>query len=220
MRNTILFIIFLIIIFVINILFYFISDDYRYFLKDLKNKNNISEVVEVKNDKPLNLETDDTIEVVKVSDQNEEVFVDSSEKVVELKKDINLWQNYKEIISLFNNIYDLKELELNTNLFDITDEYPDNFMEYYSKDMTLYLFPTKSYSEVNDIFTVLQGELPFEINEINNFWDNSFYINLNEDIDDGFIRLVISNRWIVFWLKIKKNEYNLVKEKLNTLRNN
>jgi hypothetical protein len=67
---------------------------------------------------------------------------------------------------------------------------------------------------------VLEKELPLKVNEINNFWDNSFYINLNEDINDKFIRLVISNKWIAFWLKIKKNEYNQVKEKLNTLRNN
>jgi hypothetical protein len=53
---------------------------------------------------------------------------------------------------------------------------------------------------------------------LNNFWDNSFYINLNKDIEDRFIRLVISNKWVVFWLKIKKTEYNFVKEKLDLLK--
>jgi hypothetical protein len=66
----------------------------------------------------------------------------------------------------------------------------------------------------------LEYELPFTINEINNFWDKSFYINLNSDINDNIVRIVITNNWIVFWLKIKKNEYNLVKEKLNTLKIN
>jgi hypothetical protein len=60
-------------------------------------------------------------------------------------------------------------LELNSNLFDITDEYPDNYFEYYSKDLTLYLFPTKTYKEVYDIFSILKDELPYNINEINNF---------------------------------------------------
>jgi hypothetical protein len=40
---------------------------------------------------------------------------------------------------------------------------------------------------------------------------------LNKDIEDRFIRLVIWNKGIVFWLKIKKSEYNLVKEKLKKL---
>jgi hypothetical protein len=55
---------------------------------------------------------------------------------------------------------------------------------------------------------------------LNNFWDNSFYINLNDDINDNIVRIVVSNKWVVFWLKMKKNEYNLIKEKLNTLRPN
>ena len=70
-------------------------------------------------------------------------------------------------------------------------------------------------SVLYDIFSVLSDELPFSIKEVNNFWNNSFYINLNNDIEDRFIRLVISNKGIVFWLKIKKTEYDLVKQKLN-----
>lgn len=216
MRNTILFIIFLILSFVINIIFYYVSDDYRLFLKNLKNEDNLSEEIDLSN---VSDENDKSLEIIKSSDKNENIFKDDWEKTITLRKDVNLWKNYKEIISLFT-LYDLKELELNTNLFDLTDEYPDNFIEFYSKNLTLYLFPTKTYEEINDIFSILETELPFKVNEINNFWDNSFYINLNEDIDDKFIRMIISNKWVVFWLKIKKNEYNLIKEKLNTLRTN
>lgn len=217
MRNAILFIVFLIFSFIINIIFYYVSDDYRLFLKNLKNEDNVSEQILLNvND---NFSSDKTLEVIKKSNENEKIFVETWEENIEIRKEIKLWKNYKEIISLFS-IYDLKELELNTNLFDITDEYPDNFIEYYSKNLTLYLFPTKNYNELLDIFSVLEAELPFIIGEVNNFWDNSFYINLENDIDDNFIRILISNKWIVFWLKIKKNEYNLVKEKLNTLRNN
>ncbi|MDR3150867.1 MAG: hypothetical protein LBU14_04670 [Candidatus Peribacteria bacterium] len=60
-------------------------------------------------------------------------------------------------------------MEINTTLFDITTEYPDNYLEYYSKELTLYFFPTKKYSEVYDIFDTLRHELPFTINETNNF---------------------------------------------------
>jgi len=51
----------------------------------------------------------------------------------------------------------------------LTDEYPDNYFEYYSKDLTLYLFPTKNYNDIKGIFNVLSYDLPFSINEINNF---------------------------------------------------
>ncbi|MDP2396498.1 MAG: hypothetical protein Q8S84_07630 [bacterium] len=71
-------------------------------------------------------------------------------------------------MELFSS-YSINKLHVNSYLFDITDEYPDNYYEYYSKDLTLYLFPTKTYKEVFDIFSVLSTELPFKINEVNNF---------------------------------------------------
>lgn len=220
MRKVIAFIIFIIIIFGVNLIFYFLSEDYRFFLKKIKDKDDVVYMEEkVYND---NLETIDLDvaeqELVEVSKENEEIFdMDDDSWKIELKNEVTLWKNYMDIVNLFS-IYKLNRLEINTNLFDLTDEYPDNYFEYYSKDLTLYLFPTKDYSELYDIFSVLSDELPFIINEVNNFWDKSFYVNLDKDIDDRFIRLVISNKWVVFWIKIKKTEYDLVKEKLNKLQ--
>ncbi len=223
MRNTILFIIFLIFSFLINVIFYYLSDDYRVFLKKLKNEEIIIEEKPsfINNDFTKKDETniDENIEIVKPDNENNIIFNKLDDNKVEIKSNVILWKNYIDILDLFTN-YDLQELELNTNLFDITSEYPDNYLEYYSKDLTLYFFPTKNYKDVYDIFSVLEYELPFKINELNNYWDNSFFINLNQDINDSFIRIVISNKWVVFWLKIKKNEYNQIKEKLNTLRTN
>lgn len=223
MRKIIGFIIFLIIIFVVNLVFYFLSDDYRFFLKKIKDTNQVVYLEDkVINDEVAISKEEEKIlewaEVVEASTKNEEIFEtkeDSWNKV--LKNEVTLWKNYQTIIKLFS-IYDLNKLEMNSNLFDLTDEYPDNYFEYYSKDLILYLFPTKTYSEIYDIFSVLDDELPFTINEVNNFWDNSFYINLNENIEDRFVRLIISNKWVVFGLKIKKTEYNLVKDKLNSLK--
>ena len=75
----------------------------------------------------------------------------------------------------------------------------------------MYFFTTKTYTQIYDIFDYLQLDWPFTINEINNFWENSFYINLNEEVNDNFIRLVISENWITYWLKIKSSEYENVK---------
>jgi hypothetical protein len=60
----------------------------------------------------------------------------------------------------------------------------------------------------------LTYDSPFTVNKIDNFWNSSFYINLNDDIQDNYVRLVINYKWVVFGLKIKKSEYNTIKEHL------
>ena len=53
---------------------------------------------------------------------------------------------------------------------------------------------------------------------MNNFWEKSFYINFNKDVNDA-VRMVILHKWIVFWLKVDKNEYSKIKQRLQNLRN-
>jgi hypothetical protein len=65
--------------------------------------------------------------------------------------------------------YGLKEIEINSTLFELIDEYPDHYIEYYSKELTIYFFTTKTYKQVYEIFNYLQDSLPFSINEVNNF---------------------------------------------------
>ena len=132
----------------------------------------------------------------------------------EIKKEIILWSNYRKVLNLFKSKYDLKEIEINSTLFELTDEYPDHYIEFYSKELTIYFFTTKTYNQVYEIFNYLQDSLPFSVNEINNFWEKSFYINLREDMEDNYIRIVISKNGVDFWLKIKNDEYNKVKELL------
>jgi len=233
MRNLILFLIFLILSFSVNILFYYVSDDYRNFLKQIKNDDNIETSINYQenseNEYNSSTWTIDSVDT-EIDVKTEEEDLNNLDLENELNKEeldvediptseIVLWQNYNEILDLFKS-YDLTRMEVNANLFDLTNEYPDEYLEYYSKDLTLYFFTTKRYTDLKDIFNVLSEELPFNINEINNFWDNSFFINLEDDIDDNIVRIVIWNNWVVFWLKIRKNDYNLVKEKLNTLRTN
>lgn len=221
MRKVIVFIIFLIIIFIVNIWFYFLSEDYRTFLKELKDKDNTVDLQEKSfSDSLANEKIPDVKDVkIETSNKNDKKVTNKVWSwTTEQKNEVALWKNYLDIIDLFSS-YGISKLYVNSSLFDVTDEYPDNYFEYYSKDLTLYLFPTKTYTDVHDIFSVLTSEQPFTIKEVNNFWEKSFYINLNNDIEDRFIRMVISNKWIVFWLKIKKTDYGLVKQKLNSLKN-
>jgi len=192
---------FLIIVFILNIITYYISEDYNFFIKKIKNSN---EIVYTKTNKI-----------------NDEIIIPTTWNVVKKNKittkEIVLWKNYTDIINAFSK-YKMKKLKVETSLFDLTDEYPDNYYEYYSKELTIYLFTTKSYEEVKDIIKVISYEVPYEINEVNNFLDKSFYINLKKEIKDNNIRLVVSKKNITFWLKIKKNVYNDIKKILNKMK--
>lgn len=222
MRNLIIFVVFLIISFFINVVFYYVSPEYKDFIKNFKEEKILkteNEDIEEKTDPwTVLVEEDESMWLVKNDNKNNEIFdkINELTNKVQIKENVVLWKNYRDILSLFSS-YNLQELEINTSLFDVTTEYPDNYIEYYSKELTLYFFPTKTYSQVYDIFKVLEYELPFNVNSVNNFWDKSFYINLDNDINDNIIRIVISYKWISFWIKTKKNEYSLIKEKLNSL---
>lgn len=198
-------------VFLINTIFYFVSDDYENFLRDLKysspSEQNTSIVPRgpgiASLDVPLNL--DNTADNILV----EEIIIPWVSETI-----LGKW--YRDIIDRFQ-IFNLKPLELNTNLFDITNQYPESYFEYYSKDVTLYLFPSKGYPSMLDFFTYLSGEQPYTIKEINNFWSRSFYINLDPVIADRFVRIIIEKKWIVFGIKIHTSQYATVKEILHSL---
>jgi len=220
MKLSLKFLFFFLAIFLLNILFYFVSSDYRFFVTHLKHSDNeamvdslIEEYSAPHSDSHIVKMKDSELWLSEQEEESNEVK-QKEEKKVPIKRQIVLWKKYKEVLNLFTSEYVLKKIEVNSSLFELTWEYPDYYYEYYSKDLTLYLFPTRTYREVFDIFDYLSGNLPFTLNEINNFWDNSFYINLREDVEDNFVRLVISDDAVTFWLKIKKDEYNRVKNLL------
>lgn len=217
MKNIILFILFLVGIFILNIAFYYSSESYRDFLKRVKTES--SKEVNIEEEFIKNEELWSYFSWKIEEKEIKEVEKEKIEEKQEIKEEVKLGAWYQNILKLFSE-YDLSMLPVSKNLFDLTNEYPEPYYEYYSSKLTLYFFTSKTYNQVYDIFSVLQGELPFKVNQANNFWEKSFYINLEEDINDG-IRVVISNNWIVFWLKIDKDEYyNSIKQKLQNLRNN
>ena len=135
---------------------------------------------------------------------------------IDAREELKLTNIEKKILESFN-WYDLKEVDLHPRLFDLTWEYPDEYFEYYAKDINLYFFWNKSYSDLVDIFTVLTYELPFSVNEVNNFWSKSFYINLDELFEDEYIRIVLEKSNRTFWLKIKKQLYEKIKNDLSVV---
>lgn len=163
----------------------------------------------------------DTSEAIDDKDALEEKLqtIIKQEEEKQVEQEIYLWKEYLKVLDLFNK-YETYKIKIHTSLFDLTNEYPNDYFEYYSEQVTLYFFPIGSYDKMYEIFNVLTYDLPFTINEVNNFGEKSFYINLDKEVEDNYTRLVISNRWILFWLKIHKDEYNNIKDILtNKLEN-
>ncbi len=238
MNKSIILVSGILLLFLLNITLYSQSENYRFFVKKIKNKDQVvySENKNISDDSKdqNNVEQSNIQEVIveEVSIEERQILqeatiisrwweennIDSAPEIIsdntQASSQVVLGKNYTDILNKFSD-YNLGKLELRSNLFDVTDEYPDDYYEYYSKDLILYIFPTKTYSEMLDIFKV-QPNLPLEINEVNNFGDNSFYINL-VPVDEKHVRLVVSHKSSLFWLKIKKDEYTKVKQILNNL---
>jgi len=74
MRKVIAFIIFVIIIFGVNLIFYFLSSDYRFFLKKIKENDDVVYMEEkAYNDKLKTIDIDKH-QLVEVSKENEKIF--------------------------------------------------------------------------------------------------------------------------------------------------
>jgi hypothetical protein len=116
----------------------------------------------------------------------------------------------KEILQKFS-AFNLVELQSHWVLLDVNDEYPDNFFEYYTPNLTLVFFPTKSYEEVREIFEIVSDEWIFTINEVDNFWEESFYVNLDTSYDDWSVRIVFTKNNRSFWLKFPVSQYRRIK---------
>ncbi len=122
----------------------------------------------------------------------------------------------QEIIAGFQDAwFEILEKEDKDDLLDIAREYPDDYIQYGNNSFDLYILATRSFDEVDDIFTVLEYEMPYTLNKTNSFWEKSFFINL--DRPDEKVRFIFQYKWEVYWVKVRSPNYNAVKSILNTL---
>lgn len=212
--------------FILNIWLYYTSENYRSFLKNIKEDNVVKEVSDnyeiKKEDIKVNLEVDLESELNNniITDKENGSLLRSdfwTAKInVEKKEDweIILSDFAKTFLTKFIK-YNLIELKSHSSLMDITSEYPDNYFEFYDSNLTIYFFPTKNYNEVREIFEIESDWKFFKVKELDNFWEESFYINLWKSFDDGFIRIILLKDNNVIWIKVSKSEYNEIKILLN-----
>lgn len=195
MQKRLYIILFLSFIFILNLVIYYSSSDYRFFLKKLKYWND--EIIHT-DTKPL---TDDyiirnevPIETISNKENSLDYILDDTDKV------------FVNFLS-----WSLVQKSVNESmLFSITEEYPDKYLLYKWEDLDLYFFWNKSLDSMYDFFDVLSYDNPFTLKKFKIYGNKSFFINL--DKSDLYVRLIMEYKNHSFGFKIKKSKYNLVKD--------
>ena len=207
------------------------NEEYRFFVQKIKYQNEyVSSSNIVLDDSPItHSERQEILEVIGSEIWDTSISVTALEflESISSSRDISNMDTrtqelvesdeFRELVTLLGN-YWLEAINPNEFLFWITSEYPDPYIEWFSPELILYSFPTKNFRNLFDIFDVLAYELPISLNSVNNFWTQSFFINMNEGWEDDFVRIVFEYENEVFWLKIKNLHYNEVRNALNVLR--
>lgn len=159
----------------------------------------------------------DSVSQVAVAEEDKETQIE--ETIID---DINFsWELRftivsEEIVSKFQESwFELLEKEERDDLLDVAREYPDDYIQYGNNNFDLYILSTRTYSQVENLFRVLEDEMPFTLNKTDSFWESSFFINL--DRPDQKVRFVFEYKWEVYWVKVRTPNYNAVRSVLNTL---
>lgn len=221
------------VLFVWNIGLYQYNEDYRFLLKKFKYKEDAQVIEDAQINDDYTLWEIDVGNTIKSSTGGNQVLTQLDETAKEdyksftgadlVKKNpqneeqLELSTEGKKLLELIGE-GKITRVENHASLFDMTTEYPDNYLEYSSEDLTMYFFPTKSYDQIIDIFYAISQGLPFSLNKNDAFGEKSFYINISKDFQDEYVRLVVLYKKEVFWLKIKKDYYNDVKKSLMLLK--
>ncbi|MDD5213049.1 MAG: hypothetical protein PHG82_01355 [Candidatus Gracilibacteria bacterium] len=199
MQKRLYIIIFLSILFILNLLVYYTSSDYRFFLKKLKygsdeliytDSRPLSDEYVIRNNVP--------IETMSSSGSSKDTSVD-----------YKLDDTDKEFISYFSGSV-VEKAVVENSLFAITEEYPDKYTFYKGENIDMYFFGIKSFDSMYDFFDVLSYDNPISLKKFKLNEKKSFFINL--DKSDSNVRFVLEYKNHCYGFKIKKSQYNLVKD--------
>lgn len=216
----------LLFILVINIVFYNSNESYNSFVRNLKYGSETPETQIVINDdygyyspSPENVTyINKDEETGSINDISIESNILSEIEIIP-EADENTIYMQDDDIKVLNRFapYNLKRLFEHGSLFDLTTEYPDDYFEYLGGDISIYFFVTKSYENVKEVFEAISYTLPFSIKEVTLSEKRAFFLNLEQNFSDDYIRLVVEYKKRVFWLKIKKTMYNEIKNLIQTI---
>lgn len=201
---------------VLNIAIYFLSSDYRFYVKKLKywelpveENQIITDNYSIENSKNCDCSNNENVL------SNTWVLTSSWELTWTWESTASTW--WIETLSNYFSwiVFTPKTYDEYFKIFDITDEYINKYETYVSENIEIYYFPESNFDELYGFFETISFEFPITLNRLNNFWQRSFYVNKKEN--DDFVRLVIKYDNKIFWLKIKNNYYNEARKILNQL---
>lgn len=194
MRELVIIFASLVLIFLLNIMLFIVSPYYKEKILTLKywflpektqNINEVSEPEVVKkdenteNNKPI--ETKKPIKSEEIGVINETINIENQEDAWE-KPNLDLPKIYlpNSVESDFLNKFDtffLSKQEKYTPLLWLFRDYPVKYWLFSSSSLEIYTFWENQYDYVLNYLKEKQNQAFWEVNEVNNFWDKSFYFN-------------------------------------------
>lgn len=226
MKKIVYLIVIISLTFLFNIVLYYFSDNYSFFLKNIKygddiisnDSKNITDdyLLETKN----LCECDCIKENLEIPKENQTPIIQELIEVPEIIETKDSSLDIQKVLSKFLEFYTLEEKIYDEyyQIFDITDEYPRKYVSYFWENLEIYFFTWSEFEQIYNMFNFLTTEISiknkFSLNKTDTFWKKSFFINLENP--DDFVRIVVDDWNILFWLKVKKSYYNDVK---NILKN-
>ncbi len=242
MKKIIYWFLFLFVIFLLNVAWYFFSENYRFLLKKIKHWDNYvmqdDETLKDLNFSDEEIQKTNnwtwTCDCSKsqciLEDSSSWVFNKVSTWTTQLQDLENIqksnttnalsWEVLSDELTyswIINQVkekfswYDFKYKPYwdDYMMFGFTDEYPNKYLTYNAWKFEIYFFVDDNFDKVYDFFELLSKDLNFEVKKTNNFWNRSFYINTT---DAKFIKVIVKSWDKLFWLNIKKQYYNEVKD--------
>lgn len=188
-----------------------------------KNPDNIILIDKLEDDNTSSSDWSLNNNINKISEETSDDIENNSEEIntenelnnlieIELEKENQFLeeQNFENVLTFFseysfiqNDYFELFDFELSDNNFNIKSYIWDLWEFYFFKEW--------NFDEILSYLKYNKDNFynPFEINENNLFWVQSFFINKIQS--DWKVRIVISTEEVVFWIMLNKEKYNYIK---------
>lgn len=123
----------------------------------------------------------------------------------------------KKVLDKFSS-YNAIHNEIFIPLFGALRDFPTKYETYGDNNskITIYFFGKQDYTSIKAYFESKKDILNMDVNEVNNFGDNSFYLNSPEN-NTGRTRIILKKWDYIYWIDMDKNEYNNIKTILLSL---
>ncbi|MCT4617708.1 MAG: hypothetical protein N4A38_05870 [Candidatus Gracilibacteria bacterium] len=204
---------------------YYGSEDFRVIIKGIKHGDN-SNKIEVTDEIKIP-ENNVSVELPKIEKAEPAVIENISETpnnsennsednaVIETKIISDSEQSF---LDKFNE-YSLTHNDIALPLFGVLRDFSSPYETYSndSGDLTIYFFGKYDYNALKTYFSDRKEVINMSVNEVNNFGDNSFYLN-SDGNNTGKTRIILKLGEHAYAVEVNKKNYNNIKTILLNLK--